>query len=383
MIRDLVARPSISSADPDLDQSNRGVIDTLAGWAEGIGLGVECHRVPALDDKWNLIATAGPRDTGAPAGLVLAGHTDTVPYDEGRWTSGPFDAVVRDGRLYGLGTADMKGFVALALAAIARFDPDALRAPVVLLGTADEESGMDGARALVAEGRAIGRRAVIGEPTGRVPIRMHKGIMIEAIDVVGRSGHSSNPDLGRSALDGMYRVLGALLALRDDWMRRYREPAFEVPTPTVNFGQIRGGDAPNRICAQCRLTYDVRMLPGMEPDELRAEVRRRVRDVLAGTELDVVFHSLFPAIPPFVIDADAELVRTLEAVDRRPAGCVAFGTEAPFFAELGMETVVYGPGSIDVAHQPDEYLPLDEIEPTIDVLAGLIRRYCVEPGGPA
>ena len=143
-----------------------------------------------------------------PGGLVLAGHTDTVPFDEGRWRSDPLGLSERDQRLYGLGSTDMKGFFPLAIAAAEAFRDTPLQQPLILLATADEESSMNGARALAAAGRPKARAAIIGEPTSLVPVRMHKGIMLEAVRVTGRPGHSSNPELGNSALEAMHAVMG-------------------------------------------------------------------------------------------------------------------------------------------------------------------------------
>ena len=163
----LIASPSMSSSDPRFDQSNRGVLAHLATFAEDLGFAVEIAPLPASGGvpKANLIATLGPAEQ--PGGLVLSGHSDTVPYDEGAWRTDPFSLASDDeGRLFGLGVADMKGFFAAALHAIERVGAERLTRPVVLLATADEESTMGGARQLVAEGRALGRRAIIGEPTG-------------------------------------------------------------------------------------------------------------------------------------------------------------------------------------------------------------------------
>ncbi|MDQ2696487.1 MAG: M20/M25/M40 family metallo-hydrolase, partial [Pseudomonadota bacterium] len=225
MIRTLIATPSVSSVNPRFDQSNRAVTGHLAAWLADLGFAVEIQPLPEQPDKVNLVATLGQ----GPGGLVLAGHTDTVPYDHGRWSHDPFAGDIRDGRIYGLGAADMKSFLALVVEAARTVDRRALREPLIVLATADEESGMAGARALVQAGRPRGRAAVIGEPTGLRPVRMHKGVMMEAIRLQGRSGHSSNPALGASALEGMYRVLGELLRWRDELQAQYRNPLFEVP----------------------------------------------------------------------------------------------------------------------------------------------------------
>ena len=375
MLRRLIAEPSVSSVNPAWDQSNTRVIDLLAQWLEEADFAVEKTAVPGHPGKFNLVASRGY----GVDGLVLAGHTDTVPFDDNRWTSDPFRLTERDGRLYGLGTSDMKSFFALVLEAVRGLDLDRLKRPLVILATADEESSMSGARALVDSQRRLGRHAIIGEPTGLRPVRMHKGIAMEAIRLTGRAGHSSDPRLGTNALEGMHRVLGELLHWRGELQARYRNPQFEVPVPTLNLGHIHGGDNPNRICAYCELQIDIRPLPGMELDSLRAELEQRLRSLLKDSGLQLEISRLFDGIPAVETPAAAPIVQAAEALTGCPAGAVAFGTEAPYFNQLGMQTLVLGPGDIDQAHQPDEYLALKRIQPYVDLLRSLIDRFCLTP----
>lgn len=372
MIDRLVATPSVSAVDPALDMPNRPLVDLLAGWLEDEGWAVELVPIPDQEGKTNLIATRG-RGEG---GLVLAGHTDTVPFDEGKWTGDPFRVREHAGALYGLGTSDMKAFLALAIEAARSFDAADLREPLVLLATADEETGMDGARALVAAGKPRARRAIIGEPTGLLPVRMHKGCAMERLELTGRSGHSSDPRHGASALDAMYDAMRELYALRDE-LARERHEGLHPPGTTINLGRIAGGDNPNRICARCELDYDVRVVPGVDFAEVRGAIHERVAHALAGKGVSIAHLSLTRHVPPFETPAGAPLVRALEELTGHAAVGVSFGTEAPFLAELGMSTVVLGPGDIAVAHQPDEHLPLDRIDPMLRALRGAIERVCV------
>ncbi|SDW02595.1 acetylornithine deacetylase [Marinobacter mobilis] len=377
-IRDMIARlvslPSVSSASPDWDLSNEAVVQTLAEWLRPLGFETDIMPVPGMAGKYNLIATLGR----GPGGLVLSGHTDTVPYDERNWHSDPFTLSERDDRWYGLGTCDMKAFFALAIEAVRGLDARKLKQPLIILATADEESSMNGARALAEAGRPKARYAVIGEPTSLRPIRMHKGIMMERLVFEGQSGHSSNPALGRNALEGMHAAISELLALRADWQARYRNPAFEVQVPTLNLGCIHGGDNPNRICRRCELHFDLRPLPGMDMDELRSNILQQLQPLARERNLEMAFSPLFDGVPPFETPANAELVRTCEALTGHRAEAVAFATEAPWLQKLGMETIVLGPGSIDQAHQPDEYLALSQVEPAVTLLRSLIQRFCVE-----
>jgi acetylornithine deacetylase len=249
---------------------------------------------------------------------------------------------------------------------------------LILIGTADEESSMCGAKALTELPRKLGRHAVIGEPTGLRPIRMHKGIAMEAIRLTGKAGHSSNPDLGVSALEGMYRVIGEVMAWRSELQRLNRNPAFEVPFPTLNLGHIHGGDNPNRICGQCELQFDLRQLPGMDLDSLRGELRERLDKLLIGSDLSWELVPLFEGIPAMETPSEAAIVKALESLTGHPAGAVAFGTEGPYLNSIGLQTVICGPGYINQAHQPDEYLPLKHVKPGVELIQSLVRKFCLD-----
>lgn len=375
MIRRLVGIPSVSSVSPELDTSNVPVLEELAGWLESLGFSVEIRPLADHPDKANLIAVLGH----GPGGLALAGHSDTVPYDADGWATDPFAGTIRDDALYGLGSADMKGFLALAVEAASAYRDARLREPLRVIVTADEESSMTGARALAEAGESLARYVVVGEPTSLRPVRMHKGIMMERIRVLGASGHSSNPALGRNALEGMHRVISALLDYRARLQRTHRDPTFTIAEPTLNLGHIHGGDNPNRICATCELLFDVRIMPGMALAETRRALQEVAERALAGSGLTLDYQPLFDGVPAMETAADSAIVTAAQALTGHSAEAVAFGTEGPFYNALGMETVILGPGDIDHAHQPDEHLPLSQVEPTIDLLRGLIERFCVDP----
>ncbi|MGF1616099.1 MAG: acetylornithine deacetylase [Gammaproteobacteria bacterium] len=375
MIASLIAAPSISSINPEFDMPNRAAIDVLASWLDDVGFHVTIMPLDNQGRKANLLATLGSGE----GGLVLAGHTDTVPYDANAWTTDPFSLVEADGRLYGLGTADMKAFLALAVYTASRFTSRRLQRPLSLLATADEESGMNGAAAFAELGRPPGRYAVIGEPTGMRPVNLHKGVLMEAIHLQGRSGHSSDPGLGESALEGMYSVMTRLLAWREELQTQYRNPRFSVPVPTLNLGRIRGGDNPNRICAECELQIDLRTLPGIDIEALRQVLRAQVLEALAGSGLKVTFNHFFPAVPAFETSPTSAIVRLTEALTGQSAGAVAFGTEGPLLNRMGMESVILGPGDVAQAHQPNEFVRRSHIQPTIELLEALINHLCVAP----
>ena len=371
MLKTLIAEPSVSSVDAGRDMGNLAVVSHLATWLEDLGFEVEVLALPERSSKGNLIARRG----SGTDGLVLAGHTDTVPCDEALWNADPFALSERGEKFYGLGTCDMKGFFPLALAAAANHQRSRLKRPLTIVATADEESSMDGARYLAAKGIPKAAAAVIGEPTDMRPVRAHKGVAMISIAVAGASGHSSNPALGDNALEAMHRIIGALIAFRAGLAEKHIDPGFEVSVPTLNLGCLRAGDNPNRICGHAELQIDLRLLPGMDTaavvDDLRECVER------ASGETPATVRTLFRPVTPYQTPAQGRLVGALETLSGRPAHAVAFGTEAPFFQALGMETVVFGAGSIDQAHQPNEFLQASQLRPMEDALTALIAQYCL------
>jgi len=370
----LVATPSVSCTNPKLDMGNRAVIDLLANWLEPLGFNIDIQVLPDQTNKANLIATLGEGDKG----LVFAGHSDTVPYDKDRWQHDPFSLTIDDNRAYGLGATDMKGFFPTVLAAIQPFLNIPLAQPIIIIATADEETSMSGARALVNQKQPKAAYAVIGEPTSMKPIRLHKGIAMEAIRIEGKAGHSSNPALGNNALDVMHDVIGELKQFRSELQQHYQHAGFTIEVPTLNLGCIHGGDNPNRICGRCELEFDIRPLPGMNLDNLREDIDKRLKIIAAEKNIIIERNSLFSGVDAFEQDKNSPLIKTVEELTRQVSGSVAFATEAPFMQTLGMDTVVMGPGSIDQAHQPNEFIDLSEIKNAVDVLQGLIKKFCLK-----
>jgi acetylornithine deacetylase len=368
LFREIVASNSISSASPQLDQGNLDVINLLANYLTDLGF--NCEQMQVAENKANLIATYG---TGT-GGLVLAGHTDTVPCNEQLWKSDPFVLSERDNRWYGLGSCDMKGFFPLAIEAAKHHLDKQFQQPLIILATADEESSMAGARALVEAGVPKARHAVVGEPTGMRPVSLHKGIMVEQLVIRGRSGHSSDPSLGINAMESMQRILAQLMILRDQ-MQQHRHPGFTIDYPTLNLGCIKGGDNANRICGDCSLAFEIRPLPGMDMDQLQKDIEHHIERIALADKVQWTLEKLL--VPPFCAEDHSEIVSLCEKLTGHHRESVAFATEAPYLQQLGMDVVVLGPGDIEVAHQPDEYLSMDRIKPTIDFLSQLIGHCCL------
>lgn len=370
----VVSLPSISSANPSIDTSNKAVIDHLAEQFESLGFKSELIPIPGSETtKFNLITTLG----SGTGGLVLAGHTDTVPLDEELWSVDPFKVTQRDGKLFGLGVTDMKGFFPIIMEAVKPFLDKTFKEPLIVLATADEETSMQGARTIAQMGRPKARAAIIGEPTGLQPVKAHKGIMMDSVRLLGQSGHSSDPSLGNNALDAMHAVISDLMTYREELKCRYNSDLFSIPHPTLNLGVIHGGDNPNRICGHCELEFDIRLMPGMHIETVRAEIRNRIATLMDPLGIQFEMAALFTGVPAFFADENSALLRTAEKLTGHSGISVAFGTEGPFLQELGMDTIIMGPGNIDQAHQPDEYMSIDMIEPCIDVLQKMISHHCL------
>jgi len=199
---------------------------------------------------------------------------------------------------------------------------------------------------------------------------------METIRIQGQSGHSSNPALGKNALEAMHEVITVLLNFRKQLQADYQNPHFAVDIPTMNLGAIHGGDNPNRICGHCELEFDLRLLPGMANDSIRENIMKLIKPIASRHQTEISLTSLFPGLEAFD-NQDSELVKIAEKLTGHSAMSVAFGTEAPFLQELGMDTIVLGPGSIDLAHQPNEYMALDQVQPAISIIQDLVKRCCL------
>lgn len=373
-LRRLVAWPTVS-ADSVLDCAA-----FLAGRAEDVGLRVT--RYAAGPGKVNVVARGGPEGVG---GLLLSGHMDVVPVDGQDWTSDPFVLTERDGALFARGACDMKGFIAAVDTALDGLDPSQLEQELCLVWTCDEEVGCQGATALVEqlqrEGGALPTAAVIGEPTDFHIVRMHPGHCSWRITVHGRAAHSSRPSLGASAIQGAARVVIGLEDLAARW-RTERNFEGELPTPhaVLSVGMIEGGAAVNIVPDRCTMLVGVRQLPGQSVASVESELMARVAELgeaLAPRGLRVSIDRV-QAAPALHTPADCGHLHLLQpwARDPTPTG-VPFATDGGPLAALGVETLVFGPGSIDVAHRADEHVPILDLVRTVDVVRDLVRRRCM------
>ncbi|HEX3559261.1 MAG TPA: acetylornithine deacetylase [Pyrinomonadaceae bacterium] len=370
ILAELVAIDSISS------RSNAAIIEFAAARCVALGLRV---RVLAYADergveKRQLVAFA-PRES-VEVELALVGHTDTVPFDPA-WAEA-LTLKEREGKLYGRGSCDTKGFIAAALAAIEGTDVGRLARTLALVLTADEEVGCLGAKRL-AEARTFrARHAVVGEPTRLRPVRAGKGYCLAEVTLRGREGHSAYPHLGASAITRAARLVTRIERLAEE-LKRDTHEAFDPPYTTVNVGLIEGGTAKNIIAGACRFTLEWRPVPGQRPERVVELVRREVEDLRAADEDFDCELRVTRLDGGMETAADAPLVRALEELAGRTAGTISFGTEAPQLAELGADAVVFGPGDIRVAHRTGEFVPAAELNEAVSILRGLIERFCA-PG---
>ena len=328
--------------------------------------------------KANLFATVG---AGKPAGVILSGHTDTVPWDGQDWSVDPLGAELRDGRLYGRGSADMKGFIGVALAQVPAFLAADLPFAVHLAFTYDEETGCFGARELVADLQEAGIRplaCIVGEPTGMVPAIAHKGVYRWRCRVTGHAAHSSLTPQAVNAIEVGARVIGKLTDMSERW--RDAEPryaGFDVPYSTGAVCEIEGGIADNVVPADCRFHYEFRNLPGVDVEAMQREVRAYAESLepamrAVDPATGIRFESI-TAVPAFLAPPDdraVRLARRLAATDATTL--VAFGTEAGLYQRAGIPTVVCGPGHIVQAHQADEYVLLAQLAESERFMLALI-----------
>jgi acetylornithine deacetylase len=367
MIDRLIAFPTVSR------DSNLGLIEYVRDELKRIG--VRSHLVyDAGGRKANLFATlADDPERIKTGGLVLSGHTDTVPVDGQDWSSDPFKAAHRDGRIHGRGTADMKGFIAIALAWAPRFLAAHERLPVHLSLTYDEETTFLGVRGLVADLAERGVRpagCIIGEPTDMQAIVAHKGKRDMCCKVRGREAHSALTPQGVNAIEFAARLIAYIRGVADRLAREEpRDARFAVPHSTLQTGVIKGGIATNVVPRDCEFFWEIRNLPLMSHDTLEGEIVAYAQGELVpqmravAAEAGIAFERGLD-LPAFGIDPGAALVRWAQDVARTShlgTGAVSFATEASVFMDAGIPTVVLGPGSIEQAHKPDEYISYEQI----------------------
>ncbi|WP_077048304.1 acetylornithine deacetylase [Pseudomonas sp. KK4] len=333
--------------------------------------------------KANLFATIGPPVSG---GVVLSGHTDVVPVEGQAWTVEPFRLTEKNGRLYGRGTADMKGFIASVLAAVPTFVKRPLRVPVHLAFSYDEEVGCLGVRSMLAQLQQRPYKpslCLIGEPTQLKPVLGHKGKLAMRCEVRGAACHSAYAPYGVNAIEYAAQLIGRLGAIGAELAHPdHHDPRFDPPFSTVQTGVIKGGRALNIVPAECEFDFEVRALPDFDAQQVASQLQSyaeeqllpKMRAVQADT--DIRFKPL-SAYPGLATDPGSEAARLLAILSRSSAfGTVAFGTEGGLFDQAGIPTVVCGPGSMDQGHKPDEFISVEQLKGCDAMLVRLADYLC-------
>ncbi|MHC4223269.1 MAG: acetylornithine deacetylase [Planctomycetota bacterium] len=373
MLSDTELLARLVAFDSTSRNSNLPIADFICEYAGGVA-----ERQESPDGtKVNLILRFGPR-TDSREGLVLCGHMDVVPAEEPEWSSDPF--VLRDDgeRLYGRGACDMKGFLAVALNVA--LEARELKAPLVLVFTYDEEVGTRGARRLVEHWpgvESLPRNAIVGEPTMLRVVSMHKGHCEMRVTLKGRSAHSGYPHLGRNAIEAAGRVIAAMRGLRHELEREggpCAERYPESPFVTLNLGTVRGGSAVNVVPDRCEIDLGARLLPGMGLDDLVPRVREKVQAAAGEDQADFEVRS---ESPPLHLERDAPVHRLLcELAGQERGEAVSYATDAGWLARAGVDCAICGPGSIEVAHRPDEHLSKAQLGQAHELFAQAVHRMC-------
>lgn len=374
LLAEMIAFPTVSS------ESNLALIDFLADRLSDAGARVEVFK-DGTGTKANLFATIGPEVGG---GILLSGHSDVVPVADQNWTTDPFAMTERDGRLYGRGTCDMKGFIAAAVAMAPHYAKTARKRPIHFAFTHDEEIGCLGAQALASLLRDREVRpgvAIIGEPTMMRVIEGHKGCYEYSIHFTGLEGHGSAPDRGVNAVEYAVRYVARLLEMAE--VLKTRAPAgsrFEPPWTTINTGALVGGVAHNVIAGKARIDWEMRPVQPGDAELVKQNLHHycqhhlipAMRSVHPAADIVTEVIGEVDGLVPADINEARDIV--MELTGANGAGLVPFGTEAGIFQALGMSAVICGPGSIEQAHKPDEYLSLDQLSQCLTMLERLGTR---------
>ncbi len=340
--------------------------------------GIPTWRIDFGPDKANLLARIGPETAG---GLVLSGHTDVVPVDGQEWTSDPFALRVADGRAYGRGTADMKGFIACALAMAPWFASVDLKRPIWLALSCDEEVGCTGVRPLLKWMKANVppvQAVFVGEPTGMEVVSAHKGITVLRTSVTGLEAHASCTHLGVNAIHAAARLMTEIAQIAwEEQQEGAREPGFNPPWRTLSVGIVEGGIAKNIIPRSCVFEWEIRSLPGQAAEDVIARVENLAREELEPQMRQVsaaagISTRMLADVPGLRDSSDSPAVRlALQFTGRNATGRAAYATEAGLFANHGMPAVVCGPGHIEQAHKPDEFVEISQLKKCVAFLRRL------------
>jgi acetylornithine deacetylase len=372
--KDLLAR--LVAFDTTSHKSNMPIVRFVEGYLRRHG--VDCTLVPTPDgEKGSLFATIGPAGVG---GIALSGHTDVVPVDGQAWSTDPFTLIERDGRLYGRGACDMKGYLACVLAMVPEFKARKLATPIHIAFSYDEEVGCTGVRPMIAGlGASLPRprMVLVGEPTSMTVVDAHKGPMRWSVQLTGRAAHSSMPHLGVNTITYAGHLLGELARIEAELEEASRDDRFDPPYTTLQVTQMVAGNASNIVPASCWFGWEIRRLPGFDGTALDARFRRFAEERClapmrqAAPEAAIAIE-IVNEVPAFAAHPASEAVPlALKLAQQNDTFAVCYATEASLFQAAGAPAVVCGPGNIAQAHTPDEYLEVAELEKCLAFLGRL------------
>lgn len=353
----------------------------LAERCENLGFDVQLYPDPENAKKANVVCQAGPKKVG---GLIISGHMDVVPTEDQPWQSDPFQLTELNDKLYGRGTSDMKGFIACTLTALADIEVKNLVEPLTLIWTYDEEIGCNGSHKLVEvlknQPTLLPNEALIGEPTDFRIFRMHPGHVSCRIITTGLAAHSSKPDLGISAIKRMQAILTCIEHLETDLQKETRYQNYlERPYVTLNVGCIKGGQAVNIVPDNCEITLGYRPLPGDYPLAVFERLKARLQE-LPFLPKESWSMSLLNMTPALHTPEHQPLEKILAPLASHPHACAAsFATDGGNLAKLGIHSLIFGPGSIDVAHKANEFIERAQLSKGTAIVEKVIRLRCEEP----
>ncbi|EJN05821.1 acetylornithine deacetylase [Phyllobacterium sp. YR531] len=371
----LIAFPTVSSA------SNLELVSWIE--SEVSPLNARLRKFPNLaGDKTNLLVSIGPEE---PGGIVWSGHTDVVPVEGQNWSAAPFVMRRKEGKVIGRGATDMKGFLACALAAARSLDLNTLARPLHLAFSYDEEVGCVGAHDManwLGASDLKPQHVIVGEPTGLKLVNVHKGGMIGWAHVHGKTGHSSRPDIYVNSVMVAADLIAFISAIRSEMREGPKSPRLDPPYSTIQVNQIHGGTAGNIVPELCSFFWEMRVIPGAEPQDIFQKILAYARDVLEpamkavdnNCRIDIEPIATIPALRPNDdIEAERELLAQLNQAE---AETKAAGTEAGIFQKAGMPTYILGPGFTAQSHQPDEFIEEVQLESCTALLKSFVQRYC-------
>jgi len=360
------------------DLSNLELAELIKIWFEKLRFDVELQKQESIHGpmiKTNLIARIGPNHEA----LMFSGHMDTVPVEDiNDWDTDPFTPILCQDKLFGLGSVDMKGSIAAMICAVEPLAKERLKREIIFGLTFDEEIGLVGAKYLVESQAVKPKFTIIGEPTMMKPMRMHKGHIYLEVICRGSGGHASDPEKGINAIEIASEAIRVITQFADE-LKAYPFPNMDPPYATVNIGTINGGKKSNMIATKCLIGFDIRPIPGMNSKSLIRDIEGRLKDIAVPQGQPPISIKI-TKIPtePVLTDPLSEIVLTAEKVTGIRAGGVAYGTDGSVLQNMGTEIIILGPGSINQAHKPNEFVTIDQLELAVRQFREITQQICMK-----